>query len=192
MTDSRGDDRFVGESRRLPDGTSVHELTCIGDERGMIVELDRQSWHPDQTAQQWTLSQSGPGVLRGPHLHKQHADHLVVIEGEYLIGLVDVRRDSATPGLRSSFTLPPFHVLTIPAGVVHGFFAATKVTSLNATSHEFDPSDDLEVRFDDPDLGIQWPVTTPLLSARDRDAPDLATFLGNCAVAGLRVIDPTR
>ena len=192
MAAADGYDRSVGGPLQLPDGTSMHELTCIGDERGMIVELDRQSWHPDQTAQQWTLSQSGTGVLRGPHLHKQHADRLVVIEGEYLIGLVDVRRDSATAGLRSSFILPPFHVLTIPAGVVHGFFAATKVTSLNATSHEFDPSDDLEVRYDDPDLGIQWPVAAPLLSTRDRDAPGMATFLGNCAAAGLRVIDPPR
>ena len=182
----------MGEPLQLPDGTSMHELACIGDERGMIVELDRQSWHPDRTAQQWTLSQSAPGVLRGPHLHKQHADHLVVIDGEYLIGLVDVRRDSATAGLRSSFTLPPFHVLTIPAGVVHGFFAPVKVTTLNATSHEFDPSDDLEVRFDDPDLGVEWPIPAPLLSARDRDAPDMVTFLDNCTAAGLRVIDPPR
>jgi dTDP-4-dehydrorhamnose 3,5-epimerase len=178
----------AGEST-LPSGVALHELTSIGDHRGSIVELDRRSWHPDHTPAQWTLSSSVPGVLRGPHLHKQHVDRLVVLEGELVVGLVDLRRDSKTAGLRSTFTLAPLRVMTIPSGVLHGFFFPTATTTLNATSHEYDPVDDFEVRFDDPDLGLEWPTQQPVLSARDQDAPTLAVVLEQCAAAGLRVID---
>ena len=76
--------------------------------------------------------------------------------------------------------------------MLHGFFSRTSTTTLNATSHEYDPTDDFEVRFDDPDLGLVWPTQQPVLSARDRDAPTLAVLLEQCTAAGLRVIDPPR
>jgi dTDP-4-dehydrorhamnose 3,5-epimerase len=174
----------------LPMDVTLSELTSVSDHRGVIVELDRHSWHPDDAPMQWTLSHSGPGVLRGPHLHKQHSDRLVVLDGELLVGLADLRRESSTAALRSSFTLAPFTVLTIPPGVLHGFFSATATTTLNATSHEYDPSDDLEIRFDDPDLALPWPTAAPVLSERDRDAPTLVACLAKCTDAGLRVIDP--
>jgi dTDP-4-dehydrorhamnose 3,5-epimerase len=182
----------MGADIELPGGVTLFELTSISDHRGAIVELDRQSWHPDDANLQWTMSRSGPGVLRGPHLHKRHRDQLVVVDGDLLVGLADLRRDSSTAALRSSFMLAPLHVLTIPAGVLHGFFSATATTILNATSHEYDPSDDLEIRFDDPDLALTWPTDAPVLSTRDRDAPSLTACLAQCEAAGLRVIDPPR
>jgi dTDP-4-dehydrorhamnose 3,5-epimerase len=182
----------VGSESEFPRGVTVRELTTIADHRGHIVEVDRASWHPDEAPQQWTLSVSDAEVLRGPHLHKQHADRLVVLDGELVVGLVDLRRDSTTAGLRSSFALPPLRVLTIPPGVVHGFFFASPTTTLNATSLEYDPTDDLEVRFDDPDLGLTWPTQQPLLSARDRGAPTFAVMLEQCTAAGMRVIDAPR
>ena len=115
-----------------------------------------------------------------------------MLEGELVVGLVDLRRESATAGLRSSFVHTPLRMLTIPPGVLHGFFSCTATTTLNATSHEYDPSDDLEARFDDPDLGLVWPSEQPVLSDRDRDAPPLAVLLEQCTAAGLRVIDPPR
>jgi dTDP-4-dehydrorhamnose 3,5-epimerase len=182
----------MGGDVELPSGAALLELTTVADHRGYIVELDRLSWHPDEMPAQWTLARTARGVLRGPHLHKEHVDHLVVLEGELVVGLVDLRRGSTTAGLRSSFTHTPLHVLTIPAGVLHGLFSLSATTTLNATSHEYDPTDDLEVRFDDPDLGIVWPTRQPVLSARDRDAPSLAVMLEHCAAAGLPVIDPPR
>ena len=182
----------MGRDGDLPSGAAVHKLTGIGDHRGQIVELDRVSWHPDAVPAQWTLARTVPGVLRGPHLHKQHVDHLVVLEGELVVGLVDLRRESATAGMRSSFVHVPLSILTIPPGVVHGFFSRTATATLNATSHEYDPTDDLEVRFDDPDLGLVWPTEQPVLSDRDRDAPSMAVLLEQCTAAGLRVIDLPR
>lgn len=176
----------------LPSGVALRELTSIGDHRGSLVELDRLSWHPDDAPTQWTFSSSVPGVLRGCHLHKQHVDRLVLLEGEMVVGLVDLRRDSTTAGLRSSFTLTPLRVLTIPPVVLHGFYYPTSATMLNATSHEYDPTDDFEVRFDDPDLGLEWPMQQPAISARDRDAPTLAAVLEQCAAAGISVIDLPR
>jgi len=180
----------MGADMELPAAVTPRELTSFGDHRGSIVELVRQSWQPDDAHLQWTLSRSGPDVLRGPHLHKQHRDRLVVLDGDLVVGLADLRRASSTAALRSTFTLAPLQVLTIPPGVLHGFFSATATTTLNATSHEYDPNDDLEIRFDDPDLALSWPTRAPVLSARDRDAPNLATCLAQCAAAGLRVIDP--
>ena len=179
---------MVGEGT-IPSGVTLDDLARIADHRGSVVELDRLSWHPEHVPAQWTLSTSIAGVLRGPHLHKQHADRLIVLEGELLVGLVDLRRDAATAGLRSSFPLEPLRVLTIPAGVLHGFYACTSTTALNATSHEYDPTDDFEVRFDDPDLGLAWPTPQPILSVRDRSAPSFAVLLEQCLAAGMHVID---
>ena len=180
------------DDRALPAAVTVHELTIIDDRRGSIVELDRRSWHPDDLAAQWTLSRSLPGVLRGPHGHRQHTDRLVVLDGELVVGLVDLRRYSTTAGLRTTFTLEPLRVLTIPPGVLHGFFSATATTALNATSHEYDPADDYEVRHDDPDLGLTWPSPCPVLSSRDRDAATLSIVLTQCAAEGIPVIDRPR
>ena len=120
---------------------------------------------------QWTLSQTVPGVLRGPHLHKQHVDQLVVLEGDLFVGLVDLRRESRRAGMRSTFALAPCPGPHHPAWRGPWLLLATATDALNATSHEYDPADDLEVRFDDPDLGLVWPTATPVLSDRDHDAP---------------------
>src|SRR5690348_15917232 len=106
----------------LPVGVGLRELVSIDDHRGCIMELDRSSWHPEDGSAQWTLSRSLPRVLRGPHVHARHADRLIVLEGEMTVGLVDLRRDSTTAGMRCVFSLSPQRVLTIPSGVLHGFF----------------------------------------------------------------------
>jgi dTDP-4-dehydrorhamnose 3,5-epimerase-like enzyme len=56
---------------------------------------------------------------------------------------------------------------------------------LNGLSHEYDPDDDLEVRFDDPQIDLDWGVTDPVLSERDRDAPSIAAILEQLASRGI-------
>lgn len=176
-------------SGELPDGVTLRQLTPFSDHRGTIVELDRASWHSDHPPVQWTALHSSARVLRGAHLHKQHTDQLVVTSGTLLVGLVDLRRASATPGLRMMFELAEFCVLTIPPLVAHTFYSVTDTATVNATSHEYDPNDDLEVQFDDPAFGFSWPDdAASLLSERDRSAPDLATLLDRCRAAGLDVV----
>jgi dTDP-4-dehydrorhamnose 3,5-epimerase len=60
------------------------------------------------------------------------------------------------------------HALVIPTGVAHGFYFPERSLHVYAVSHEWDPSDELGCRWDDPELGIGWPCTDPLLSERDR------------------------
>lgn len=113
-------------------------------------------------------------------------------EGSMLIGLADLRRESATADLRTMLTLSPMQSLSIPPGVLHGFFHPVPSLTVNATSHEYDPDDDLAVRFDDPDVGLDWPTPDPVQSDRDRHAPAYAVFLEQCASAGLAVADLRR
>jgi dTDP-4-dehydrorhamnose 3,5-epimerase len=176
---------------RLPAGVTVEALARFDDHRGSIVEIDRGSAHPERLHAQWTFSASNAGVLRGMHLHKEHTDDLTVLEGQVLTALVDLRSDSSTARLRCMFTLTPFQRLFIPPGVAHGFLYMRPTTVVNATSHEYDPADDFEVRFDDPALGLPWPAEDPMLSERDRTAPSLPALLEKCTAAGMRVIaDP--
>jgi dTDP-4-dehydrorhamnose 3,5-epimerase len=173
----------------LPAGVTVQALASFDDHRGSIVEIDRVSAHPQRSHAQWTYLASGAGVLRGIHLHKEHTDDLTVLDGEVVVGLVDLRPESSTARLRCLFTLTPFQRLFIPPGVAHGFLYTRPTTVVNATSHEYDPVDDFEVRFDDPAVGLRWPIEDPLLSERDRTAPSLRGLLERCTAAGMRVID---
>jgi dTDP-4-dehydrorhamnose 3,5-epimerase len=65
-------------------------------------------------------------------------------------------------------------VVYIPEGVAHGFYAHDDVVMTYLVTNEYDGSDELGVAWDDPDLGIAWPTTTPILSARDRKNPRLS------------------
>lgn len=173
----------------LPDGVVVQVLGPHADARGVIVEIDRASWHADDPSPQWTLFVNEPGVVRGGHVHRLHRDRLALVDGELEIGLVDVRRASPTAGLVTMFTLRQYEVVTVPAGVVHVFCSPGRTVILNSTSHEYDPSDDLEVRFDDPAFAFEWSVDEPLLSPRDANAPDFAEFLERCRTRGIDAID---
>jgi dTDP-4-dehydrorhamnose 3,5-epimerase len=61
--------------------------------------------------------------------------------------------------------------------VLHGFFSVNDSVVLNGLSREYDPDDDVAVRFDDPTLRFEWPSPNPVLSERDRDAPMLDELL---------------
>jgi len=92
------------------------------------------------------------------------------------VALADLRAGSptelATVTLRLSGEEPAG--LFIPPGVAHGFFAETAFTMVYLVDTYFDASDELGVAWDDPDLGIDWPASDPILSARDRLNPSLA------------------
>ncbi|HEY3673365.1 MAG TPA: dTDP-4-dehydrorhamnose 3,5-epimerase family protein [Acidimicrobiia bacterium] len=172
----------------VPDGVVHRVLTTFEDGRGTITELDRASWHPEHTALQWTFLSSVAGTVRGAHVHATHTDQLVVTTGRMLVALADLRRTSPTAGRRLMVELAPLEVLTIPPVVLHAFGFSTDTTFLNATTSEYDPSDDFEARYDDPELGFAWPIADPQLSVRDRSASDVATLLERCRTVGLDVV----
>jgi dTDP-4-dehydrorhamnose 3,5-epimerase len=128
---------------------------------------------------QANVSRSRAGVLRGPHFHRRQADYWVVIEGRAFVGLIDLRAGSPTESERQQLTLDGDEPagLYIPPGVAHGFYAQTDLILQYLVDTYHDGSDEFGVAWDDPDLGIAWPTTQPLLSERDRANPSLAEVL---------------
>ena len=66
--------------------------------------------------------------------------------------------------------------VVIPEGVAHGFYYPEPTVHLYGMTEEFDPADDLGCTWNDPALGLAWPCTAPILSARDAAAPPLSVL----------------
>ncbi|MFT3885979.1 MAG: dTDP-4-dehydrorhamnose 3,5-epimerase [Flavobacteriales bacterium] len=119
-------------------------------------------------------SRSDAGVLRGLHLqlppHAQ-AKLVRVVAGAVLDVCVDIRPDSPTFGRHWSVRLDAEqkNMLFIPTGFAHGFVALKNGTILTyKCSDHYAPSLERTIRWDDPDLGIEWGVRSPIVSDRDR------------------------
>ena len=161
----------------LPAGVTLVPLTPHADERGVFTELFRVSWDVGVAPVQWNAVSSAANVLRGVHAHVRHTDYLTLAVGRATIGLHDLRPDSPTVGLGATVELDAESpaALVIPVGVAHGFyFHSERSLHVYAVSHEFDPSDELGCRWDDPELGIAWPCTAPLISPRDEELGSLS------------------
>jgi dTDP-4-dehydrorhamnose 3,5-epimerase len=161
---------------RLP-GVVVIEPRVFGDPRGYFFEV----WNAARFAEagfrlgafQNNLSSSARGVLRGLHLQKPTAQAklITVAHGEIWDVAVDVRVGSPTFGQWFGATLSAenHRQMFVPAGLAHGFV----VTGPSATvcyqcDAPYRPAEELTVLWDDPDLGVDWPVADPALSAKDR------------------------
>lgn len=118
-----------------------------------------------------SMSFSRKGVLRGLHGDPQMSKLVQVLRGEAFDVIVDARRDSSAFGRWEGVRLSESNhtQLYIPAGCLHGFLALTDdVVFTYKQSAEYAPEREIGVRWDDPDLGIDWPLEQPpLLSAKD-------------------------
>ena len=150
----------------LPSAVELHRLEPHADSRGVFTELFRDSWGLPVAPVQWNAVRSETTVLRGVHAHCRHADDLTVVVGRAAIGLHDLREGSPTEGMGTVVELSAREpaALSIPPGVAHGFYFHEPSLHVYAVSHEWDPSDELGCRWDDPDLRIPWPCSS--LSSR--------------------------
>lgn len=152
------------------------------DDRGQFMEL----WRADHYAKagidvsfvQDNLSVSARDVLRG--LHFQHpegqAKLITVLQGRVFDAVVDVRRGSPRFGQWVSAELDAEtpQQLFVPPGFAHGFVALTDGVRFHyKCSQTYAPAHERSIRWDDPRLGIEWPVEAPRLSAKDAAAPTL-------------------
>jgi dTDP-4-dehydrorhamnose 3,5-epimerase len=160
----------------LADGVHLHPLTTHPDDRGALTEVFRNAWAPDIDVVQWNFVRSAPNVLRGVHLHLVHTDYLVVLAGEALVGLRDLRRGARTHGCSASVAMTgdAMTALVTPPSVAHGFHFHTTRLHTYAVTHHWDPEDELGCHWSDPALGIAWDVREPMLSERDASPPALA------------------
>lgn len=163
------------DESRLPDGVVLTGLQTNHDDRGGFTEIWRREWETRIDPPQWNAVESGTGVLRGVHVHVRHDDYLVIVAGRAVVGMHDLRPWSPTEGTAAVVTLTPGAAgISIPSGVAHGFCFLEPSIHVYAVSHYFDPADELGCRFDDPALGIDWPVADPRISPRDDALGSLA------------------
>jgi dTDP-4-dehydrorhamnose 3,5-epimerase len=150
-------------SAALPRGVIVRDLLPVVDERGSLTEGFRRSWGLPQLGQ-LNILRSAAGTLRGMHLHVRRDDVILPVEGELLVGLRDARAPH-DPG--ALVPLPAGRLLTVPAGVVHGFLTTRASVVLYGLTREWDGGDELACRWDDPGLALAWPCRDPVVSERD-------------------------
>ena len=153
-----------------------------GDHRGFFSEVYRHEWLPTITFVQENLSLSAEqGTVRGLHYQETPfaQDKLVmVLKGSILDVAVDIRHGSPTFGQSVAVELRAdrLNQLLVPVGFAHGFCTLEPDTMvLYKVSAPYSPTHDRGIRWNDPDLGIDWPVTEAraVLSGKDRETPRL-------------------
>jgi len=164
-------------------GPLVIEPDVHGDARGFFMETWRASRYraaglPDRFVQS-NLSRSGAGVVRGLHFqHPRPQGKLVyVLEGRVFDVAVDIRSDSPTFRQWAGVELSAenHRQFYVPEGFAHGFCVLSEGALLAyLCTDEYRAEFDAVVAWDDPDIGIRWPVAGGILSAKDASAPRLA------------------
>lgn len=175
---------------RLPTrlaGLVVLEPDVHGDERGFLVETFRSSiWREHGVEADFVQdnhSRSRRGALRGLHFQTRPGQAKLVrcARGRIFDVAVDVRRGSETFGRWEGAELDDerHHQLYVPVGFAHGFCVLSEEADVHyKLSSEYDPETEAGIAWDDPDVAVQWPITQPELSERDRTAPRLAEIAG--------------
>jgi dTDP-4-dehydrorhamnose 3,5-epimerase len=159
------------------------EATAHGDERGFLVETFRDDlWRDhgiDVEFVQENQSRSGGGILRGLHFQLRPGQAKLVrcARGTIWDVAVDLRRDSPTYRRWEGVPLSDenHRQLFIPAGFAHGFCVMSEQADVAyKLSSYYDSETEAGIRWDDPDVGVEWPIQHPQLSDRDKLAPTLA------------------
>jgi dTDP-4-dehydrorhamnose 3,5-epimerase len=157
-------------------GLLVVEPKVHGDARGFFLETWNQRRYReaglDADFVQDNVSLSRRGILRGLHFQNPSPQGklLQVLQGEVFDVAVDIRRSSPTFGKWHGLVLSGENKrqFYIPPGFAHGFAVLSETAFFQYKCTEFyAPKAEIAIRWDDPDIGIQWPLKEPLLSERD-------------------------
>jgi dTDP-4-dehydrorhamnose 3,5-epimerase len=177
-------------STRLP-GLTILEPAIFTDERGFFSETYRREWHAeaglpaDEQFIQDNHSRSTRGVVRGMHFHIGSGVAKLVrcSRGQIVDVAVDLRSGSPTYGQWEGVELDDrsMRVLYVPVGFAHGFCVLSEIADvLYKQTAYYDPAVERGIAWDDPEIGIEWPLPVEqlIVSARDRQAPRLAEVAG--------------
>jgi dTDP-4-dehydrorhamnose 3,5-epimerase len=165
------------------DGPVLIAPRVISDARGFFLETWRaEAWAAHgvpRTFVQDNHSRSRRGTVRGIHfqVHPGQGKLVRCARGRVWDVVVDLRRGSPTFGEWEAFELDDerHHQLWIPVGFGHGFCVLSDTADFTyKCTSAYDPATESGFRFDDPDVGIEWPELELLCSERDRSAPRLA------------------
>jgi len=173
---------FKFERLAIPDVLLI-ETHEVGDGRGFFREIYKRSAFAaagiSDVFVQENQSSSPRGVLRGLHYQRPpHAQSKLVrvIAGRIFDVAVDVRPDSPTMGqwIGTELSADDRKMIYIPSWCAHGFCVLSESADVvYHTSSEYSPEHEAGVAWNDPALGIEWPVTHPIMSVRDSSWPPL-------------------
>jgi dTDP-4-dehydrorhamnose 3,5-epimerase len=173
-------------SKHLSDGVVVLEPEVFEDPRGFFLEAFRADQFkalglPTEFVQD-NHSGSVRGVTRGLHFQydRPMAKLMRVTRGSCFVVAVDVRKGSPTLGQWFGIEASAENRILVfaPAGFARGFCALTDFAEVQyKCTAIYNPAGEAGVRWNDPDIGIDWPTRNPMVSDRDKNAPTLAAWL---------------
>lgn len=157
------------------------------DDRGFFMEVYRQDHFSelgitDQPFVQDNHSRSTRGVIRGLHFQWEPpiAKLMRVTMGTALLVAVDIRKGSPTLGQYVTLEASEENKLQLwaPPSFARGFCVLSEVAEIQyKCTGIYNPKGEGGIRWNDPQIGIEWPVDNPVLSAKDDEAPTLAQWL---------------
>ncbi|OCG32046.1 dTDP-4-dehydrorhamnose 3,5-epimerase [Gilliamella sp. Choc4-2] len=160
------------------EGVKIIKPKVFGDERGFFLETFEQKRYQDMLGIELNFvqdnhSRSQKGVLRGLHFQKQNPQGKLVrvVRGEVFDVAVDIRKDSPTYGKWVGVTLTEENKtqLWIPPGLAHGFAVLSDIADFEyKCTNYYDPKSEGCLLWNDPTVNIRWPISNPLLSAKDK------------------------
>ena len=170
-------------------GLKIVQLKIYHDNRGFFVErfnkkLFQELGLPVDYFQD-NHSLSTPNVIRGLHFQNNPSQAKLVgcLRGKILDVAVDIRKDSPTLGKYFSMELSAENgkLLFIPAGFAHGFAVLGNEAAdvMYKVDNQFSKEGDGGIRFNDPDLKIDWQIANPIISDKDKNLPLFADYLKN-------------
>ncbi|MHB1271873.1 MAG: dTDP-4-dehydrorhamnose 3,5-epimerase [Rhodanobacter sp.] len=161
-------------------GVLIIEPQVFGDSRGFFYEsYNKGKWRDagiDADFIQTNVSRSGRGVLRGLHYQWPHPQGKLVsvLEGEVYDVAVDIRRGSPTFGqsIAVMLTADNHRHFWVPEGFAHGFCVLSEFATFTyQCTALYNARADAGIRWNDAELAIDWPLSEPLLSDKDRRTP---------------------
>ena len=150
------------------------------DSRGSLDVIFAKGWPGVPAVQQCNVVRSLAKVLRGMHVHSRYDEVYASIIGRMFIVLKDARRSSATFGVTMTQWIDnesANHTIVVPAGVAHGVLFVTDGILTYGLSSPWTGANEFNCRWDDPEIGVDWPEPAPLLSERDTVAGSYAEMV---------------
>lgn len=168
-------------------GVKIIQPKVFGDERGFFLEtFEKQRYQAmlniDYDFVQDNHSRSSKGVLRGLHFQSINPQGKLVrvVRGEVFDVAVDIRKDSPTYGKWHGIILSEQNKTQfwIPPGLAHGFVVLSDSADFEYKCTDYyNPINEGCLIWNDPDVGIKWPLSNPLLSVKDQKGKTLAELV---------------
>jgi dTDP-4-dehydrorhamnose 3,5-epimerase len=161
----------------------IVEPDLFRDERGFFLETFSRKKYARGGIEgeflQDNQSRSTRNTIRGLHAQRQHpqAKLVRVVTGSIVDVVVDIRRGS--PGylkwIAVELSAANFRQIYVPPGFAHGICITSEFADIEYKCTDYyDPADELRIAWNDPSIGVRWPVETPILSPKDCEAGTIA------------------